>query len=366
VSDLTTTGGALRGITVVDLSVFLPGPMLTMMMADQGATVIKVEPPTGDPAREMGPFFANGDSVWFRQVNRGKTCRRLDLKTTDGIEQLWELIDTADVLVESFRPGVMSRLGFGYDAVSERRPGIVYCSLSAFGQTGSAAHHPAHDLGAQALSGLLAVNDDASGRPVVPGVAAGDMALCLTGLSAVLMAVIQRQSTGRGAYIDSCMYDALLPWGAHTVSAALLGGPAPRSSEQRSLGGSAFYNIYDTADGRQVVLCGREVKFARTLLEALGRADLAPLAELEPGEPQAPLRRFLDEVFRTRTRDEWTEWFENRDVAFAPVLDFAETLQSELAAERGRVIEHPDATREIAPAIRLASGPPQQLPEARE
>jgi len=142
----------LSGITVVDLSLFLPGPMMTLMMADQGAEVIKVEPPAGDPAREQAPFEA-GQSVWFRNLNRGKTSRALDLKSEMGRTALWTLIGGADVFVEGFRPGVMARLGFGYDAVAARNPRIVYCSISAFGQDGALAHHPAHDMAVQALAG---------------------------------------------------------------------------------------------------------------------------------------------------------------------------------------------------------------------
>jgi len=137
--------GKLTGIRVVDLSLFLPGPMMTLMMADQGADVIKVEPPAGDPARQMEPFEA-GQSVWFRNLNRGKSSRVLDLKSEAGREALWALIAEADVFVEGFRPGAIERLGFGQEAVRARFPSIVYCSISAFGQSGELTHHPAHDL----------------------------------------------------------------------------------------------------------------------------------------------------------------------------------------------------------------------------
>ena len=179
--------GKLSGIRVIDLSLFLPGPMMTMMMADQGAEVIKVEPMTGDPARDQSPF-EGGQSVWFRNLNRGKKCQTLDLKSDDGKAALWALIDTADVFVEGFRPGVMARLGFDYATVSARNPRIVYCSISAFGQSGTLAHHPAHDMAVQAMAGFLSVNDGPDGTPVVPGVPSADMAASLTALSAVLMA----------------------------------------------------------------------------------------------------------------------------------------------------------------------------------
>jgi crotonobetainyl-CoA:carnitine CoA-transferase CaiB-like acyl-CoA transferase len=274
--------GKLSGVKVVDLSLFLPGPMMTLMMADQGAEVIKVEPPGGDPARQMAPFEA-GQSVWFRNLNRGKTSLALDLKSDDGRARLWDLIDAADVFVEGFRPGAIGRLGFGHDAVAARNPRIVYCSISAFGQAGPLADHPAHDLAVQALSGFLSVNDGDDGEPVVPGVPSADMAAGLTALSAVLMALIGRERTGRGDSIDCAMLDALLPWSAHVAGAAIAGGAPPRSASQRSLGGAAFYQVYATRDGRHVALGGREDKLVAALLTALGREDLIPLGGLPAG-----------------------------------------------------------------------------------
>lgn len=344
--------GKLDGIKVVDLTVFLPGPMMTVMMADQGAEVWKIESPSGDPARDQEPF-EGGQSVWFRNLNRGKHSLVLDLKSEAGKARLWELIDSADVFVEGFRPGVMKRLGFDYAAVAARNPRIVYCSISAFGQEGELADHPAHDLATQALAGFLSVNDGPDGAPVVPGVAASDMAAGLTALSATLMALIGRERTGKGDYIDCAMFDSLLPWCAHTASAAIAGGEAPRSSSQRSLGGAAFYQVYETADGRHVVLGGRELKFAENLLTALDRMDLYPIAERPAGE-QGELIAFFREQFITRTRDEWVKWFADKDVAFAPVLDFRETFDQPHVAGRGLMIEHAGGHM-IAPAIRFAN-----------
>lgn len=354
--------GKLSGIKVVDLSQFLPGPMLTLMMADHGAEVVKVEPPAGDPARMQAPFEA-GQSVWFRNLNRGKTSRALDLKTDAGRAALWALIEDADVFVEGFRPGVVARLGFGYEAVAVRHPRTVYCSISAFGQTGPLAHHPAHDMAVQALAGFLAVNDGGDGTPVVPGLPSADMAAGLTGLSGVLMALLARERTGCGDYLDIAMFDALLPWCAHIAGGAIAGGEAPRSAAQRSLGGAAFYQVYATADGRHVALAGREPKFVAALLTALGRPDLISLGEAAAGE-QGALIAFLRVTFAARTRDAWVEWFADRDVAFAPVLDFREALAQPQVAARGLLVEA-DGTHHVAPAIRFASDgwAPRPAPE---
>jgi crotonobetainyl-CoA:carnitine CoA-transferase CaiB-like acyl-CoA transferase len=345
--------GKLSGIKVIDLSLFLPGPMLTMMMADQGAEVIKIEPLAGDPARDQAPF-EGGQSVWFRGLNRGKDCRCLDLKTDTGRDALSALIDDADVFVEGFRPGVMKRLGFDYDAIAARNPRIVYCSISAFGQTGALAHHPAHDMAVQAMAGFLSVNDGEDGTPVVPGVPSADLAASLTGLSAVLMALIGREKSGRGDYIDCAMFDSLLPWCTHIGGGAIAGGEAPRSATQRSLGGAAFYQVYATSDARHIVLGGREEKFVTNLLTALDRPDLIPLGSAPAGE-QGALIDFLRATFATRTRDGWVAWFADKDVAFSPVLDFREALDQPHIAERGLLVEA-DGGHMIGPAIRFAHG----------
>ena len=213
--------------------------------------------------------------------------------------------------------------------------------------------HPAHDLAVQALAGFLSVNDDADGNPVVPGVASSDMAAGLTSLSAVLMALVGRERTGEGAYIDCAMFDSILPWCAHTASSAIAGGEPPRSDSQRSLGGAAFYQIYQTSDGKHVVLGAREMKFARNLLGALGREDLIPVADRPAGE-QGELIAFLRQTFVTKTRDEWVGWFADKDVAFSPVLNFREAFDQPHIFERGLLVESGHAGHQIAPAIRFA------------
>lgn len=348
--------GKLSGIKVIDLTQFLPGPMMTGMMADQGATVIKIEPPAGDPVRSLGPF-ENGHSIWFSNLNRGKLSLVCDLKSEAGRAALRTLIADADVFVESFRPGVMARLGFDWRAVSGINPKIVYCSISAFGQAGPLAHHPAHDLVVQALSGFLSVNDGPDGTPVVPGVPSADLAAGLTALSAVLMALVGRSASGVGDYIDIAMFDSLLPWCVHIAGGALNGESSPVSSHQRSLGGAAFYQVYRTQDERFVVLGGREIKFVSNLLTALGRPDLIPLAEQEAGPGQAPLTQFLRGVFATRTREEWAAWFEAQDVAFAPVLDFREALDQPHVRARQLVRER-DGRHHLAPPIAFTGEAP--------
>lgn len=349
---MSGTQGKLAGIKVVDLTQFFPGPAMTVMMADQGAEVVKVEPPAGDPVRQMAPF-ENGHSIWFANLNRGKRSVTIDLKEEAGRARLRDIVADADVFVESFRPGAMQRLGFDYAAVRAINPRIVYCSITAFGQSGPLSGHAAHDIAVEALSGFLSVNDGPDGAPVVPGVPAADMAAGLTALAAVLTALIGREKTGEGDYLDIAMFDAMLPWSAHIVGEAMSGGPGPRSTEQRSLGGAAFYNVYETADGRHVVLGGREEKFARALLGALDRLDLLPLALAEAGPAQQQVIDFLRKTFRTRTRDEWDAFMHEIDVAFAPVLDFTEAFAQPHVAHRNLVMTS-EGRHHVAPPFRFA------------
>jgi CoA:oxalate CoA-transferase len=183
----------------------------------------------------------------------------------------------------------------------------------------------------------------------VPGVPSADAAAGLTALSGVLMALIGRERTGRGDYLDIAMFDSLLPWCAHIAGEAIAGGESPRSDNQRSLGGAAFYQVYETADRRHVALGGREEKFVANLLSALGRGDLIPLGSAPAGEQEA-LIAFLREAFAAKTRNEWLAWFADKDVAFSPVLDFREALDQPHIAERGLLRDG-----QIAPAVRFAN-----------
>ncbi|MGX7706658.1 CaiB/BaiF CoA transferase family protein [Methylobacterium sp. Gmos1] len=354
----------LTGLKVVDLSVFLPGPYLTMVLADHGAEVIKVEPPgEGDPGRAIGP--SDGSStVFFRNVNRGKRSIVLDLKSDEGREALLALCADADVFVETFRPGVVKRLGVDYDAVRARNPGIVYCAISAFGQTGPYAGVPAHDLATEALAGSIGITLGRDDAPAIPGIPAADMLASLHALSGVLMALLRRQQTGRGDYIDVSMHESVLASMPNVLGPALAEDRHANPKHERSMGGSAFYQVYETADHRHVVLGGQEIKFVRTLLGKLGRLDLVPLCEAGPGPHQAPLIAYLREVFLTRSQAEWVEWFRPLDVCFAPVKTLPEALSDEHALARGMILTDAAGRRHVAPAIRFRDEPPE--PRLRE
>lgn len=347
----------LAGLRVVDLSVFLPGPYLSMTLADHGAEVIKVEPPgEGDPGRHIG--LSDGpDTVFFRNVNRGKKSIVVDLKDPGQREALLRLVDTADVFIEAFRPGVAERLGVDYATLSARNPGLVYASLSAFGQTGPYRNRPAHDMATEALAGVIGITLGTDSKPAIPGLPMADILTALQGLSGILMALLRRHETGRGDYIDLSMQESALAATTNVLGPTFAEGRQPNPKHERTTGGAAFYQIYETADGRHLVLAGQETKFIRNLLSALGRLDLAPLCEEGPGPHQAPVISFLAETFLTKPLAEWVAWFEPLDVCFAPVNTLPEAFADPQVAARGAVLRDAEGRPHIAPVIRFLNEP---------
>jgi len=346
----------LEGIRVVDLSLFLPGPAMTQVMADHGAEVIKVESPQGEPNRRIGPE-RDGVTVYFANTHRGKKSLILDLKAAAGVEALLRLAETADVLVESFRPGVVERLGVGYAAVSARAPKIVYVSISAFGQTGPYVDRPAHDLAVEATSGVLSVNLGWDDRPWAPAIACADMLASNMALAGVLMALLRRQTTGKGDYIDVAMMDALIASLPNGYGVAMTERRQPVARHERSWGGNAMYRVYETRDGKFVVLGGAELKFATNLLTALGRPDLIALCNLPPGPGQDPVRDFLSETFLSRTQAEWVDWMAGKDIAFAPVKTLREGLDDPQARQREMVVQDRRGWEHLGIPIKLADEP---------
>ena len=342
----------LVGIRVIDLSLFLPGPYLTLMLADHGAEVIKVEPPgEGDPTRHLGPRDG-AETVYFRNLNRGKKSVVVDLKNPQDREALLRLCDTADVFVESFRPGVADRLGVGYEALRARNPRIVYCSISAFGQQGPNRERPAHDLAVEGLSGVLSITLGQDGKPAIPGLPLADLLASLHGLAGVLMALLRREKTGKGDFIDIAMHDSMLAGTPNVLGPTLAENRQPVPTHERSTGGSAFYRLYETADGRHLALGGQEPKFVRNLLGALGRLDLVPLCE-KPGPHQQPVMQFLESFFRGKTLEDGVAFLSRLDVCYAPV----NTLPEALAAAADKLLKDDLGRRHLAPPIRFRDEP---------
>lgn len=328
----------LAGLRVIDLSQFLPGPHFTMMMADHGAEVIRIEAPSGEPTRGIGAS-QSGATVWFRNTHRGKKSVVLDLKRPEAVAAFMRLASTADVIVEAFRPGVVSRLGVGYEQVCQVNPAIVYVSIAAFGQTGPMAQRPAHDLSIQAESGIVSLNRAPDGTPALPGIPAADMAASLMAMNGVLMALLRRSVTGQGDYIDISMQDSLMSWLVNVVGPVFGEDRDLVLSSERGFGGNAFYNIYRCSDGEYLTLGGSEVKFAANLLTALNRPDLIELCHLPPGSGQEPVRAFLRETIASKPLAYWVEFLTPLDVCWAPVKTLKQALASEQIAARGMRID---------------------------
>lgn len=350
----------LEGVKILDLSAFLPGPHLTMMMADHGADVVMVEPANGvgEPTRQIGYRAADGISVWFRNIARGKRSLKLDLKDADGHGLFLTLARTADVVVESFRPGVVERLKVDYGTLKKENPRLVYCSISAFGQYGPYRDRPAHDLAVQALAGTAALGlglED--GKPAPPNMPASDMAASLTALSAILMALYRREKTGQGEYIDISMYDSLLAWTPNVTGPVFAENRAPEPGTMRSFGGAGMNRIYETADGQFIVIGGSEVKFAVNLLNALGRPDLIELAGEEPGPVQDPLKEFLRQTFKSGSRAEWEAFLSSLDVCWAPVRTLKDAFDDPHTYERDLRLEDEAGNSHIGVPMKFRKEP---------
>ncbi|MGI9435839.1 MAG: CaiB/BaiF CoA transferase family protein [Geminicoccaceae bacterium] len=348
----------LEGIRVVDLSLFLPGPSMTQMMADHGAEVIKVEPPGGEPNREIG-LKRDGVSVYFANTHRGKKSLCLNLKHDAGRDALLRLAETADVFVEAFRPGVAERLGIGPVAVRSRAPRLVYVSLSAYGQTGPYAGRAAHDPAVQAMAGTLSVNEGMDGRPTMAGVAVADMLVAQMGLAGIAMALFRREATGEGDTLDLAMMDAVFSAMPNNLGPPMAEKRPPVVKEERTWGGQAMLNIYETRDGRFIVLGGAEIKFASNLLGASDRADLVELCKEPPGEAQAPVRDFLQWLFLTKTQAEWVAWMTDRDIAFAPVKNLREALDDPQLRARNMVFEDERGWEHVGNPLKFMGEPPR-------
>lgn len=324
---------ALAGIRVLDLSRLLPGPFLTMVLADMGADVVKIEDPSlGDYLRAFPPA-KGGVAGRYLAVNRGKRSLALDLKAPTACDAFLAMVEKADVVVESFRPGVMAKLGLAYDRLAAKNPRIVVCSISGFGQTGPYAKRAGHDLGYVALAGVLAMGGTAGGAPWMPGIQIADLAGgALWGATAVLGALVGRQRTGRGAHLDISMTE-----GALALLAAELGnmdcGARPTRGVETLNGGLASYAIYATSDQRYLAVGALEPKFWIALNTAIGRKpDVSEII----GNPaaQAKTRAELAAIFATKTAAEWNAILGAHDCCVEVVTELTELPDHPLHATR--------------------------------
>lgn len=311
-------GLPLEGVRVLDLSRLLPGPYATLVLADLGADVVKVEDPQGGDYVRWMPPLAGEQSGFFHALNRNKRSLRLDLRRPDGAAALRRLARRFDVVVESFRPGVMDRLGVGFEALRAEQPEVILCSISGYGQDGPYRDRAGHDIDYCALAGVLALNGTAE-RPLPLGVQVADVAGgSWPAVAGILAALVRRAATGEGSHVDISMTDGALAMLTMQLGAAAARGAPLRRGGELLVGASAFYGVYRTRDGRFVALGALEPKFFQSFCQAAGRPELADRQFDEDGRG---LRAELEALFATRTRDEWTRLGAEHDACLAPVLE---------------------------------------------
>ena len=324
----------LKDIRVLDLSQFLPGPFATQMLADMGADVVKVEPPKGDPMRALDPVTNDrGASPYHALVNAGKRIVTLNLKDDADKDTFTDLIRAADVLMESYRPGVMERLGFGHEMLKRLNPSLVHCALSGFGQNGPMRFTGGHDINYVAAAGQLGMTGSAA-APHMAYPMVADYAGAMQSVVAILGALVGRGKTGQGAYLDIAMADSVLAWQSQALT-ALYRGNTPARGQNLLTGGAAFYGVYETADGRFVSLGAIETVFWENFCNAVGRADL--IGRQNEPLPQTDLIKQVSAIFKQKDRDAWDDIFSDVDCCYHPVLDIDEVGAHPQNAARGLI-----------------------------
>jgi crotonobetainyl-CoA:carnitine CoA-transferase CaiB-like acyl-CoA transferase len=334
---------ALAGLKVLDLTRLLPGAYCSQMLADLGADVIKIEQPDGGDYNRSWTPINKVESGSFLLLNRNKQSITIDLKSPGGKEIFLRMVRDADVLLEGFRPGVMDRLGLSYDALSQDNPGLVYCSLSGYGQTGPDRLKPGHDLNYLAEAGALQLFGKAGEAPIVPGLSIADVGGgSLMASTGILAALLSRGVTGRGQFIDVSMFDGTFSWLALHGAEYLFAGIEPRGGERPFIGQAPAYNVYTCADGKHLAVGLIEEHFWHRFCDAMNLPELK--AEQWPAGDAAE-RQFaqLRAIFATQSRDSWVEKLASADIPVGPVLSMEEAFAAPQAVHREMLlsVDHP-------------------------
>ena len=354
--------GPLVSLKVLDFTALLPGPFATMALADMGADVVRVESPTRPDMVRFLPPFDGDTSAWHGVLNRNKRSLALDLKRPEAVAAVKRLVTVGgyDILIEQFRPGVMDRLGLGYETLRALNPALIYVALTGYGQTGPLRDRAGHDNNYLALAGALSYSGRAAAGPPPLGIQVADVGGgALGALVGLLAAVVQRGATGRGQFVDVSMYDLMVAWQAHLVAHYLVAGETP-APEAMALNGGRAYDLYQTQDGRWLSVGSLEPKFWEGFCAAIGRADLvAPGLGLDDGE-QARVKAAVGEAIAARPLAEWIAVFAPLDVCVEPVLTVPEMLAAPHTVARGLVVDVPrpggGAQRQIASPWRFSAG----------
>jgi crotonobetainyl-CoA:carnitine CoA-transferase CaiB-like acyl-CoA transferase len=358
----------LSGIKVLDLSRLLPGPLASLVLADLGATVDKVEDTSGgDWLRVMPPHLgagADATSSVFLALNRNKRSAVIDLKKPGGKAALLRLARGYDVVLEQFRPGVLDRLGLSHATLLAENPRLVVCALTGYGQTGPLALRAGHDLNYVARAGVLGFQGPTDGPPTVPGFQLADVSGGLYAVIGIMGALMERARTGKGAVVDVAMIETAMPFAIAGFGLSF-GGQTPARGDEALLGGIAPYQTYATKDGKAMALASLEPKFWMSFSEGVGHA--VDMSDIVPGPHQVALKAKLVALFAARTRDEWVQFARDRDCCLEPVLSPEEARADEHLAARKMFFELaskwgplPQMRTPLTPVDRAHTAPPSQ------
>ncbi|RLT92529.1 CaiB/BaiF CoA transferase family protein [Ketobacter sp.] len=355
--------GPLSSLRVLDFTTLLPGPFGAMILADWGAEVVRVESPTRPDMVRMLPPMDEGISACHGFLNRSKKSLALDLKKPDAVAAVKRLVQQYDIVVEQFRPGVMDRLGVGYEALKAENPGLIFCSITGYGQSGPYRQRAGHDLNYLSIAGVTGYNGRQGSGPAPINVQVADVAGgSYHAVMAILAAVIHRQQTGEGQHIDISMTDAAFSMHALTAPPALVGGVEP-GLENTQLNGGSFYDCYETADGRWLSVAGIEPQFFAQFCQAIGHPEWSAKGLALNPDIQGPLKQDIAAVMKTRSFAEWLEVFSALDACVEPVLSFNEACEHPQIVARELLVEVPTAgggsQRQLASPVKFSGTPPR-------
>jgi crotonobetainyl-CoA:carnitine CoA-transferase CaiB-like acyl-CoA transferase len=335
--------GLLRELKMLDLSRLLPGPYCSLLLADLGMEVLKVEDPEqGDYTRGIGPIREK-DSAIFLALNRNKKSIKLNLKIREGKDIFYRLTQFYDIILESFRPGVMDRLGIGYQELKKRNPRVILCSLSGYGQDGPYQGRSGHDINYIGLGGVLEITGVKNGDPVLPGVQIADIGGGgMMAAIAILAAAVHREKTGDGEFLDISMMDSVVSWLSIHAGKYFMDGELLKRGDTSLTGRYACYQVYPTKDGRHMSLGALEPKFWKNFCDAVGRRDLMDKQFIE-GEERLRVIEEIQNLFKAKTQKEWVDFFKKVDACCEPILTFEQVFEHPQVLHRRMVMEakHP-------------------------
>ncbi|MEM7030037.1 MAG: CaiB/BaiF CoA-transferase family protein [Chloroflexota bacterium] len=337
----------LSELKVLDFSTLLPGPFASMMLADLGANVLRVEAPNRPDTIRNLPPFDKGTSAWHAHLNRSKWSLTLDLKKPNAAEVVMDLVQEYDIVLEQFRPGVMERLGIGYETLYQVNPAIIYCAISGYGQTGPYKNRAGHDNNYLSLAGVMSHSGRKESGPAPWGVQVADVGGGSFGaITSILAAVIYRMQTGEGQHLDVSMFDFTLAWQGPAISHYLIAGQVP-SAETSWLNGGSYYDFYQTQDRRYLSVGSLEPKFWHGFCTAIERPDLIPSGYNRNAEVQQQLKQTIQSVIVQKPLKEWMDLFAAVDVCVEPVLEISEAIAHPQTQARDMVVDVPAPSQTI-------------------